>query len=466
MNKTITLLLTTLSLFAFILCVGVIACSEADDSGDDSTSTDPSDTGSTTDPITTNIGGTDYVFTALSGFNSDNERTGTLASNVVVSNLMGEGFTGVLEFLAGSVIIFDDMENIVSGTLTGDVGTNATIFRQIGNRYYAFITITPSDAATGDGITDGTISNDTNTNIHFREVGGVDYVFMGEIDTIDVMGEEVIIQGQLAVEVGSYTVGMWLQFLASDGMVHSSFDNRNSAWATGEIPGVSTNMVGDNSYVFQGYDESDSDNKGGILYSDSPVVTIDSVDYVFKSNTQILFDSSNNVRVGTLTNDHAFRRFNGISYVFSSFVDADRRGTLVSNVVVMGLTGTGFTGDVTFAADSVITFDADENILSGTLTGDAGTAATIFRRINDMYYAFITITGDPITEGTLMDGTNTVIRYFRTIGGVDYVFSMDTNADRMGTLASNVEVTLTGTTIGLYGRHYVQSGDRHHLRCR
>ena len=112
---------------------------------------------------------------------------------------------------------------------------------------YAFITITPEDAATGDGITEGTISNDG--NIHFREVGGVDYVFRA----IETNNDGVIIQGQLAVAVGSYTVGKWLQFLASDGSVYTSLNVRNPAWITGEIPGVSTNMVGDNSYVFQGY---------------------------------------------------------------------------------------------------------------------------------------------------------------------------------------------------------------------
>ena len=129
------------------------------------------------------------------------------------------------------------------------------------------------------------------------------------------------------------------------------------------------------------------------------------------------------------------------------------RATLASNIVVMGLTVRGFMGDVsaTFKAGTEITFDADENILSGTLVGDDGTDATHFRRINDVNYIFITITPTmgEITEGTFMDGTNTVTRYFRTINDVRYVFtSVVTGADGRitGTLAEEITVTVGSDT--------------------
>ena len=130
------------------------------------------------------------------------------------------------------------------------------------------------------------------------------------------------------------------------------------------------------------------------------------------------------------------------------------RATLESNIVVMGLTVRGFMGDVsaTFKAGTEITFDADENILSGTLVGDDGTDATHFRRINDVNYIFITITPTmgEVTEGTFMDGTNT--RYFRTIGGVRYIFSeeissfYDDGSVKEGILATHQAVTLNGIT--------------------
>ena len=85
------------------------------------------------------------------------------------------------------------------------------------------------------------------------------------------------------------------------------------------------------------------------------------------------------------------------------------------------MTGTGFTEPLTFAGSSEIVFDEMYNIQSGTLVGVTDTDATHFRRINDVNYAFITIT--PATMATSLEGTTTDgARYFRTFGEVDYVF--------------------------------------------
>ena len=127
MNKTITLLLTTLSLFALILCVGAIACSDA--GGSNATIAHRLMIAIMAVETPPRIQRLSVVMSTSSKETYDTtNRQGTLSKDTVVENLMGIGFTGDVTFKVDSVITFDDMENIVSGTLVGVVGTAATYF--------------------------------------------------------------------------------------------------------------------------------------------------------------------------------------------------------------------------------------------------------------------------------------------------------------------------------------------------
>ena len=372
------------------------------------------------------IGEVDYVFSMDTNTNG----TGTLASNVVVMGLTGEGFTGDVTFKADTVITFDADNNILSGMLIGVDGTDATHFRRINDVNYVFITIT------GDPITEGTITGGAR---YFRTFGGVHYVF----SSVETNADGDIISGVL-VEEKTVPIGDMEYTFASNEAI--SFHPDESV-ELGTLAAAKMVTVGDMEYTFASNEKIsfylDGSVEWGDLALNSPAVTLNRIAYTFNrvyfamngiviqgrlaSNVDVDEDGTDDYNQGqylqfytngivhansaesdaTWTGLIPSYPYNGVEFFLTGVATNEGivRGTLASNVIVSSLTGTGFTGDVTFKAGTEITFDAaDENILSGTLTGDVGTDPTIFRRINDVNYVFITTTGDPITEGTITGG--------------------------------------------------------------